>query len=298
MEYRTLGNTCLRVSVLGFGGAEIGYEGASDSEVQRIVGAALDAGINVFDTAECYVDSEQKLGRALAGKRDQVLIFSKCGHAYDLEGVDWEPAMLQRSIDRSLQRLGTDRLDLIQLHSCSAEVLRSGDVIDVLERARAAGKARFIGYSGDSYDALAAIDTGRFDTLQTSVNIADQECLALTLPRAADLRIGVIAKRAIANAAWKTGRPPASDYSRPYWDRLVELDYEILKAPLRTAVSSALRWTLAVPGVNVAIVGTKSSGRFMENAELLHDGPLAKGVWDAVRFRWLEAAKPDWVGQV
>ena len=95
----------MQVSRLGFGGAEIGYEKASDRDVDAIVAAAIDAGVNVFDTAECYLDSEEKLGRALQGRRDQVFVFTKCGHASGLDGEDWSPDMLSRSIDRSLQNL-------------------------------------------------------------------------------------------------------------------------------------------------------------------------------------------------
>ena len=300
VEQRTLGNTGLRISVLGFGGAEIGYENAADSEVDQIVGAALDAGINVFDTAECYGDSEEKLGRVLGRRRDSVLLFSKCGHASGLEGADWEPGMLERSIDRSLRLLGTDRLDLMQLHSCSADLLRAGEVIEVLQRAREAGKVRYIGYSGDAGDALDAVRTGAFDTLQTSVNIADQESIDLTIPEAQRRGMGVIAKRAIANAAWKSGSQlPANSYHQTYWHRLNELQYEVLHGPVQAAVSAALRFTLAVPGVSMAIVGTKSADRWAQNVRILdEDGRLSAEAYDAIRRRWSEVARPDWTGQV
>jgi aryl-alcohol dehydrogenase-like predicted oxidoreductase len=298
MEYRTLGNTGLRVSVLAFGGAEIGFEGASHDEVDAIVASALQTGVNVFDTAECYVDSEEKLGRALAGRRDQALIFTKCGHASGLEGADWDPAMLARSIDRSLTHLRTDYVDLIQLHSCSADLLRQGDVIDVLRRAREAGKARFVGYSGDAADALAAVRTGAFDTLQTSLNIADQQAADLTIPEASDRGMGVIAKRSIANAAWKYSDVPSNEYHHEYWRRLRELDYEFLGGDLRRAVSVALRFTLANRGVSTAIVGTKNPGRWLENSRMIDDGPLEPHLFESIRAVWREKSRPEWVGQV
>src|SRR5262249_50419222 len=96
--------------------------------------------------------------------------------------ADWRPGSLLRSIERSLARPRTDHVDLIQLHSCSLAELRKGDVIEALERARERGLARDIGYSGDGEAARHAVECGRFDTLQTSVSLADQEAIDLTLP--------------------------------------------------------------------------------------------------------------------
>lgn len=288
----------MRVSVLGFGGAEIGYENASDSDVDRIVGSALEAGVNVFDSAECYVDSEAKLGRALAGRRDEVLIFTKCGHAYELEGEDWDPAMLERSIDRSLRNLQTDRVDLLQLHSCSRDLLAKGDVIEVLQRARDAGKTRFIGYSGDAEDALFAVETEAFDTLQTSVNIADQQSISLTVPEALSRNMAVIAKRSIANAVWKYPERPDNSYYHVYWDRLQELRYGFLDHDVNQAISVALRFTLSIHGVTMAIVGTKNPERWQANARLLDAGPLAPNQIAAIKDRWRQVAGDDWIGQI
>jgi aryl-alcohol dehydrogenase-like predicted oxidoreductase len=208
MEIRTLGKTGLRVSVLGFGGAEIGFENAPQGDVERLLGSALDAGLNVIDTGECYADSEEKIGRAVGHRRGEFHLFTKVGHASGFPEPDWDIAMMEKSIDRSLRRLQVDHLDLIQLHTCGEDQLRQGDVIAVLQRARDAGKTRFIGYSGDSKTALYAAECGAFDTLQTSVNIADQECVELTLPRARAANMGVIAKRPLANVAWRHADDP------------------------------------------------------------------------------------------
>src|SRR6185312_865484 len=101
------------------------------------------------DTAECYNDSEEKIGRSISGRRGEFHLFTKCGHSAGFDLPDWDPKMLAMQIERSLLRLNTDRVDLVQLHSCSEEMLRQGDVIDVLVRAKEAGKTRYIGYSGD-----------------------------------------------------------------------------------------------------------------------------------------------------
>ena len=301
MEYRIFGNTGLKVSVLGFGGSEIGYEGARPKVVEKILGAALDAGINVIDTAECYADSEELLGRAISHRRNDYHLFTKCGHVTQaLERPrfhEWDPRLIAKSIDRSLKNLRTDHLDLLQLHSCSEPHLRKGDVIRAIEDAKRAGKTRFIGYSGDSDDAICAIETGAFDALQISVSIADQESIERVLPPARQRGLGVIAKRPVANAVWLRSRVSSSDYSREYWDRLNKLDFDFLTNASADAFATALRFTLSVPGVHTAIVGTAKPARIAGNAELASSPPLPPAEFDAIRARWHAIAKPDWFGR-
>jgi len=226
-----------------------------------------------------------------------VHLLTKCGHPRGYGRGDWRAASLLSSIERSLKRLRTDRLDLIQLHSCELAELRKGEAITALERARARGLTRYIGYSGDGEAARFAVGCGRFDTLQTSVSIADQEAIELTVPAAMKQQMGVIAKRPIANAAWRYARRPAEPYYQPYWTRLRALDYAFLRDAER-AVSVALRFTLADPGVHTAIVGTKRPGRWAENARLLEAGPLPAAEYERIRARWKEVAEPGWTGQV
>ena len=298
MERRVLGGTGLEVSVLGFGGSEIGYEGAPLAAVEELLGGALDAGLNVIDTAECYMASEELIGQAVSHRRDDFHLFTKCGHASGLDHPDWHPRLIAESIDRSLRRLRTDHVDLLQLHSCSAEVLREGSVVEALRRAREQGKTRFIGYSGDGADALYAVESGAFDTLQTSVNVADQQALDLTLPAARARGMGVIAKRPVANAVWKHASRPEDPYVQAYWERLRQLDYDFLKGDLHHSVGTALRFTLSVPGVHTAIVGTSKPGRWRENAEALKVSGLPASEFDAIRARWGQVAGDDWAGEV
>jgi hypothetical protein len=296
MERRRLGRTGMDVSVLGFGGSEIGYERASGRTVARLLGRALDAGLNVIDTAECYEDSEALIGRALGARRQEVHLFTKCGHAGGWARADWRPVALLSSIEHSLRRLGTDHVDLVQLHSCSLAQLRKGDAIAALERARERGWARYIGYSGDGEAARYAVECGRFDTLQTSVSIADQQALDLTLPLARARGLGVIAKRPLANVAWRHARKPAEAYYQDYWTRLRALDYDFLKGD--AAVATALRFTLAAPGVHTAIVGTAKPDRWPANAALLAAGPLPAADFARIRARWAEIAPASWAGQI
>lgn len=298
MEYRQLGKTAMNVSVLGLGGWEIGYQHTSLSTVKKMLNEAVDAGVNVIDTAECYATSEQVIGEAVGKRRKDFYLLTKCGHESGWSYPDWRPESLLRCIQRSLKRLKTDHLDLIQLHSCSEIELRKGAVIDTLKRARERGYTRHIGYSGDNQAALYAIVCGEFDTLQTSISVADQEALDLFLPLAEKHNIGVIAKRPVANIAWQNGdRPPTDTYGRPYWERLQKLKYESLRGGLKRTVAGALRFTLSVPGVHTAIVGTSKPGRFMENAAAVAAGPLPKETFDGIRARWREIAQPSWAGQ-
>jgi hypothetical protein len=297
MERRRLGKTDMDVSMLGFGGSEIGYERAGARTVARLLGAAIDAGLNVIDTAECYEDSEALIGSALGARRSEIYLLTKCGHPRGYGRGDWRERSLLSSIERSLERLRTDRLDLIQLHSCELADLRKGEAITALERARERGYTRYIGYSGDGEAARYAVECGRFDTLQTSVSIADQEALELTLPLAVKRRMGVIAKRPIANAAWRYARRPAEPYYQPYWERLRALEYPFLR-DAEHVVSTALRFTLAAPGVHTAIVGTKRPERWPENARLLQAGPLPAAEIEQIRARWQKIAKPSWTGEV
>jgi aryl-alcohol dehydrogenase-like predicted oxidoreductase len=300
MEKRRLGKTDIDVSVLGFGGAEIGFENASPDTVEKLLKSALDAGLNVIDTGECYRDSEELIGQTVSDRREDFNLFTKCGHPHGMESsANWSQASLLQSIERSLRRLKTDRLDIVHLHSCSESELRKGEVITALQTARERGYTRYIGYSGDSRAAHFAVECGAFDTLQTSISVADQEAIELTMPLAHKKQVGVIAKRPIANAAWKTGHKPIQGYHHEYWERLRKLNYEFLRnTDLERTIGIALRFTLSVPGVHTAIVGTKKPERWQENAKLLEAGPLSEAEFHAIRHRWEEYAPRIWIGQI
>lgn len=296
MEKRSFGQTGMQVGVLGFGGSEIGWGGAPQADVDQLLNEALDLGLNVIDTAECYVDSEEKIGKAVSHRRSEFFLFTKTGHSSGFEEPDWDPTMLMKQIDRSLQRLQTDRVDLLQLHSCSLDLLRQGDVIEVLETAKAAGKTRFIGYSGDNEAARFAVECGRFDALQCTCNIADQECIDLFLPLAQAKGMGVIAKRPIANAAWIRNLPEGT-YGHEFLLRLKKLQYPLLSEPAEVALGKALNFTLAQPGISTAIVGTKQPGRFAANLKSMGKNPISPEEIEEIRRRWMEIREGDWVGR-
>lgn len=305
LEHRKFGKTDMKVAILGFGGAEIGYEGIEQATVDKLLGAALDAGLNVVDTAECYGDSELQIGAAIGQRRKEFYLFTKTGHVLPSGegGSDWSKTGITASLERSLQRLKTDAVDLLQLHSCSLEELQKGECIEALEALKKAGKTRYIGYSGDSKTARYAIETGRFDALQTSINICDQECLELTLPLALKRGMGVVAKRPIANVAWRYDAKPDNGYHQEYWRRLQELKFDFATGEARArqdadgAAGIAMRFTAMQPGVHVLIVGTTKPERWKQNADLLRAGPLSKELEASIRATWKATAKPEWIGQ-
>src|SRR5581483_8760068 len=110
--------------------------------------------------------------------------------------------------------------------------------------------------------------------------------------------MGVIAKRPIANAVWRSASKPANAYHHEYWRRLEILRYDFLPRDINESVSIALRFTLAQPGVATAIVGTTNPDRWAANARLLEAGPLPASEIQAIRERWHAAAAADWVGQI
>ena len=305
LEKRPFGKTGMMVTVLGFGGAEIGYEKTDQAVVDKLLNSALDAGLNVVDTAECYVDSEVQIGKAIGARRKEYFLFTKCGHFVDSggRGADWTKPAILKSVERSLQRLKTDVVDLVQLHSCSLDELKKGECIEALEQAKKEGKTRFIGYSGDHDAAHYAVECGRFDSLQTSLNVCDQEPIDLTLPLAREKNIGVICKRPIANAVWRYDEKPANGYVVEYWNRLQKLGYDFAKGDARKKEDAngpagiSMRFTAMQPGVDVLIVGTSKPERWRQNAELMKAGPLPKEQADAIRARWKEVASAEWTGQ-
>lgn len=289
----------MEFSVLGFGGAEIGYnESQTQDEVDRLLNSALDSGLNVIDTAAAYKTSEQLIGNAVGNRRDDYYLLTKCGALEAFTRSDWSADGIVRTIETSLRNLRTDHIDLVQLHSCDSEILRRGEAIEGLHRAREKGYARYIGYSGDRDDARTAIELGAFDSLQTSVSVADQTPIDSNIPAAAGRGLGIIAKRPVANAVWRHDSKPSDSYHHEYWDRIQKLKFDFLDLPLDESVGVALRFTLSIPGVTTAIVGTTRPDRWQQNAKYVEQGLLDKETFDAIRDRWAEIADANWVGQV
>jgi aryl-alcohol dehydrogenase-like predicted oxidoreductase len=306
---RTLGRTGLEVSRLGIGLAAISQETLEDiANVERVLVAALESGINFFDTAECYHDSEEMVGRAVSARRDEFYLATKFGHNLSEDGQDlvpaWSTVAIDASIDRSLKRLRTDHVDLLQLHTCDLDVLQKGEAIEAAQRARDAGKTRFIGYSGDNEAAMWAVESGIFDTLQVSFNVTDQRPRTGLLAAAKANDMGVIVKRPIANGAWGSAANPTAnlrwgpDYGDVYWRRGQAMT---ALGPIEGApddrIAMSLGFLFAHPEVDTAIVGTRNVSHLKSNIGLVEsEVTVAESVMAELYRRWDEL-DDGWVGQ-
>jgi len=280
MKRKRLGKTELLVSHLGMGLAEIGHPRtlAHEKEVARVLNIALDRGINFLDTAACYGISEELIGRSVATRRDEFILSTKAGHVTgEYTGAPWTYQTIADSIERSLVRIKTDHLDVVHLHSCNVEVLERGEVIRALQDARQAGKTRFIGYSGDNEAAQWAVESGLFDTLQTSFNLVDQQARLRLFPLAIERDMGIIAKRPIANAAWGRQTSP-SGYAEEYHRRAqIMIEQGPIPGAAEDPILLALGFTLAHEAVSTAIVGTSSPEHMEANIrQVEHELPIVQ----------------------
>lgn len=301
METTDFGKTGLEITRLGLGLAEISRQERSKvvAEADRVLNAALDGGINFLDTAACYGRTEEIIGVTVAHRRDEYILATKCGHTTDdgdrgipwTEHESWTGPAVSESIDRSLRRLQTDHLDIVQLHSCDVDVLEHGEVIDALVRARDAGKTRFIGYSGDNAAARWAVESGLFDTLQTSFNLVEQHARTKGLFEAAKAQgMGVIIKRPVANGAWGKARSPYA-YADEYFRRaqIMERMGPLPRAP-ENSILLALGFVLAQPEVDTIIVGTHNPAHLSSNIEMVaRQLPISADTVDALHRRFEEA---------
>ncbi len=277
MEKVPFGNTGLTVTRLGVGLSELGELGLTPDDVKTagdVLNSALDGGINLLDTAACYDNSEELVGRTVSNRRDEYVLASKCGHvAGGYQGKDWDRKTVEDSIDRSLKRLQTDHVDIMQLHSCGIDVLERGEVIEALVRAREAGKIRFVSYSGDNDDALWVVDSGHFDSLQTSFSVVDQHARTRgVLANAAAKGMGIIIKRPIANAVWNADRSTSS-YADEYFRRAQAMASEgpIPNEP-DDRILTSLGFVFSHPQPHTAILGTSNPAHMRSNIQMVNEG--------------------------
>lgn len=284
MERRRIGS--LEVSVVGLGCNNFGWRIEAGPSA-AVVNAALDAGINFFDTADIYGtgQSEEFLGRALGRRRDDVLIATKFGMKMDEHRRGARPEYLRQAAEDSLRRLGTDRIDLYQLHQPDPEV-PIAETLGALGELVRAGKVREIGCSNFSGDQLRAAAAGaprgaaRFMSVQNEYSLMHRDPEADVLPACRRLGLAFIPYFPLANGLltgkYRRGQPHpegsrAQDGFGPkvFTDRnlaLVESLSEFAASRGHTMLELAISWLAGQPAVASVIAGAKSPEQVKVNA--------------------------------
>ncbi|WP_028810018.1 aldo/keto reductase [Streptomyces sp. 351MFTsu5.1] len=308
---RTLGRSGIEVSALGFGcwaiggewqnseGQPLGWGRVDDEESVRAVRRALDLGVTFFDTADAYGTghSERVLGRALGKRRDDVVLATKWGNVFDEEtrtllGADDTPAHARRALTASLDRLGTDRIDLYQFHISDADPERAAELRDTCEEFVREGLIRAYAWSTDDPARAAVFAEGEHcAAVQHALNVMQDapELLALceksglaSINRS-PLAMGLLAGK--RQGPQDTGdirsNPPAwlpgfgdGASADPEWLRRIDALKDILTSEGRTLAQGALAWIWARSPRTIPIPGFRSVAQAEQNAGAIAKGPL------------------------
>ncbi|MSP13663.1 MAG: aldo/keto reductase [Chloroflexi bacterium] len=268
-----LGRTGLEVSELSLGTVELGLvygiqvpgqEGQpSSAQAQKLLHHAIASGINYIDTAPAYGTSESVIGEALREFRSQVILATKVG-CLDSQGQPLQGDLLrdtiQTSVEKSLERLQTDWIDILQVHNLTELLLQAGEIAGYMARMVAQGKVRFIGASVyGAAAALAVVQHGHFDTLQVAYNVIDQRMDDQVLPLAQKHGVGIIARSSLLKGVLT----PKGDYLPSHLDvlkrqsqRFRELSAQYM--PQASAVQAAIAFCLSNPRISTVLVGASN----------------------------------------
>ncbi|OCJ05179.1 aldo/keto reductase [Rhizobium sp. AC44/96] len=299
MEYRNLGASGLRVPVLSFGAGTFGGSGplfgawgnTDAAEARRMVDISIESGVNLFDTADVYSAgaSEEVLGHAIKGRRDAVLISTKMALPMGDGPADWgtSRARLIRSTEDALKRLGTDYIDLLQLHAFDASTPVE-EVLSTLDGLIAAGKIRYIGVSNFSgwqlMKSLAVSERdgyARYVAHQVYYSLAGRDYEWELMPLAADQGVGALVWSPLAwgrlTGKIRRGAPlPAesrlhqtADYGPPVDDEklydIIDALDDIAAETGKTVPQIALNWLIGRPTVASVIIGARNEEQLRQN---------------------------------
>ncbi|MCL7377122.1 aldo/keto reductase [Streptomyces sp. 35G-GA-8] len=325
MESRTLGHSGITVGALGFGcwaiggewqdtaGHPLGWGAVDDEESVAAIRRAIELGVTFFDTADAYGTghSERVLGRAVRGRRDEVVIATKWGNVCDettrtMVGADDTPAYARRALAASLRRLGTDHIDLYQLHLSGAPLDRAAELRELCEEFVREGLIRAYAWSTDDPERAAVFAEGAHcAAVQHACNVLQDapEMLALCAERdLASVNRSPLAMGLLAGRSGRGGRgvsagardiravPPAwlrwfgeGGVPAPEWAARVESVRDVLTSDGRTLAQGALAWLWARSPHTVPIPGFRSVAQAEENAGALAYGPLREGQMKEIR---------------
>lgn len=212
MNYRTLGKTAYPVSEISLGTWQVGGKWGSDFDdkgAERILNEAIDAGVNFIDTADVYSagESEAAVGRVVRSRSERVYVATKCGRQIDPHvNVGYTPAALRGYVEESLQRMGLETLDLIQLHCPPTEVYYRPEIFGLFERLREEGKIRHLGVSVEKVEeGIKALEYSNVATVQIIFNLFRQRPAELFFGLAQQRDVGIIVRVPLASGLL-TGR--------------------------------------------------------------------------------------------
>ena len=312
MDYRQLGRTDMRVSVISFGAWAIGgsWGQVDDDASMPALHAAVDAGTNFIDTADVYGDGRsERLVARLRRERpgDTIYVATKAGRRLPAQTVaGYTRENLSGWVDRSLQNLETDAIDLLQLHCPPSEVIERDEVFGILDDLVAAGKLRYYGVSVETVDeALASMRHPHVQTVQLIFNMFRMKPAASVLPQAAAKGVGILARVPLASGLLTGKMRPdtvfAADDHRLFnregqafdkGETLSGVPYEAGLAAVEalrplvpagaTLAQLALKWILMFEGVTCAIPGAKTAAQARENASAASLPPLSADTFAAV----------------
>lgn len=289
MLYRTLGSTGLKVSVVGLGTWQYGGEWGAEftpNDVDAIMGTALDEGINLIDTAECYGDhlSEKLIGERMQRERSRWVLAGKFGHAYHgyrERTRHWSGEEMRQQLQDSLRALRTDYLDILQFHSPTDEEFLNEDLWNALASVKREGLVRHIGLSVSKNDNFLQVDRSPdagSQVLQIVYNRLDRTPERDVLPRARELDLGVLARVPLASGFLSGKYRSDSTFDSRDWrneiepEKLRRITDEVeeirrMELPEGAPLAAwALAWPLNNPAVTAVIPGCKSPRQVRENA--------------------------------
>jgi aryl-alcohol dehydrogenase-like predicted oxidoreductase len=285
MDKRRIGS--LDVSIVGLGTNNFGM-GMHEDEVPPVVNAALDAGINFFDTSDSYGDSEQRLGTALGRHRDEVVIATKFGSPVGQDGTGGaRPAYVREAVERSLRQLGTDRIDLYQLHRPDPNT-PIADTLGVLDELVHQGKVREIGCSNFSAELLREANDGvpaeaaRFASVQNQYNLLNRGDEGEVIPECQRLGLAYLPFFPLASGMltgkYTKGEAPASGTRMQRWGTrasglLSDQNFAVVDALSAWTASHdhnllqlAFAWLIEKPVIPSVIAGATKADQVRANA--------------------------------